>query len=93
MTTCPETPRAPETLPFVVLAQRLLALFQAEDADVGTVLDALSHTYVAIVREQPAVALAASRSLMTAAYACTVPEEQGVRLDALSLDLPPSGIH
>lgn len=85
MTTATHPTTNPGDLPFVALARRLIELMQVEEIDVGTALDALSHTYVAIVREQPTVALAASRSLMTAAHACTVPDDGDVCVESLTV--------
>ena len=72
MSTAATTPAPapdPESRAFVDLAHQLLAVLRAESPDVGTALDALIHSYVAIVRVHPQLSHAAQRSLLSAARA------------------------
>ena len=68
MSTAATTPD-PESRAFVDLAHQLLAVLRADAPDAATALDALIHTYVAIVRTHPQLGQAAQRSLLSAARA------------------------
>ena len=69
-TTTPATaPHPPHVQALVDLADRLLGVISAESPNVGTPLDALIHSYVAIVRVHPQLSHAAQRSLLSAARA------------------------
>ncbi len=68
-TTHAAAPHPPHVQAFVDLANRLLGVISAESPNVGTALDALIHSYVAIVRVHPQLSQLAQRSLLTAARA------------------------
>ena len=63
------TTHAPESRAFVDLAHQLLAVLRADAPDAATALDALIHTYVAIVRTHPQLGHLAQRSLVSASRA------------------------
>ena len=68
MSTAATTP-APESRAFVDLAHQLLAVLRAESPDAASAIDALIHTYVAIVRTHPQLGHLAHRSLVSASRA------------------------
>ena len=68
MSTAATTP-APESRAFVDLAHQLLAVLRADAPDAATALDALIHTYVAIVRTHPQLGHLAQRGLVSATRA------------------------
>ena len=68
MSTASTTP-APESRAFVDLAHQLLAVLRADAPDAATALDALIHTYVAIVRTHPQLGHLAQRGLVSATRA------------------------
>lgn len=72
MSTAATTPAPapdPESRAFVDLAHQLLAVLRADAPDAATALDALIHTYVAIVRTHPQLGHLAHRSLVSASRA------------------------
>ena len=69
MSTAATTPAPapdPESRAFVDLAHQLLAVLRADAPDAATALDALIHTYVAIVQTHPQLGPVAQRSLISA---------------------------
>ena len=82
MSTGATTP-APESRAFVDLAHQLLAVLRADAPDAATALDALIHTYVAIVRTHPQLGHLAHRSLVSASRAL-------IATDGQPPTLPPS---
>lgn len=75
MSTTATTP-APESRAFVDLAHQLLAVLRADAPDAATALDALIHTYVAIVRTHPQLGHLAQRSLASASRALIATDGQ-----------------
>ena len=72
MSTAATTPAPapdPESRAFVDLAHQLLAVLRADAPDAATALDALIHTYVAIVRTHPQLGHLAQPTLFTASPA------------------------
>lgn len=59
----------PEVRAFVTLARRLLDVVAEDSPTVEVALDALIHSFVAIVRAHPQLAEAAQRSLISATRA------------------------
>ena len=95
MSTAATTPAPapdPESRAFVDLAHQLLAVLRAESPDAATALDALIHTYVAIVRTHPQLSQAAQRSLLSAARALVASGGAPVRLTEPAA-LPAGRIH
>ena len=82
MSTAATTP-GPESRAFVDLAHQLLAVLRADAPDAATALDALIHTYVAIVRTHPQLGHLAQRSLVSASRAL-------IATDGQPPTLPPS---
>ena len=82
MSTAATTPD-PESRAFVDLAHQLLAVLRADAPDAATALDALIHTYVAIVRTHPQLGHLAHRSLVSASRAL-------IATDGQPPTLPPS---
>lgn len=68
-TTHAAAPHPPHVQAFVDLANRLLGVISAESPNVGTALDALIHSYVAIVRVHPQLGHLAQRGLVSATRA------------------------
>lgn len=77
---------------FIDLAHRLLDVLRADAPDVATALDALIHTYVALVRTHPQLSPAAQRSLLSAARALVASGGAPVRLTEPAA-LPAARIH
>ena len=75
MSTAATTP-GPESRAFVDLAHQLLAVLRADAPDAATALDALIHTYVAIVRTHPQLGHLAQRSLVSATRALIATDGQ-----------------
>ena len=75
MSTAATTP-GPESRAFVDLAHQLLAVLRADAPDAATALDALIHTYVAIVRTHPQLGHLAQRSLVSASRALIATDGQ-----------------
>ena len=69
-------PHPPHVQAFVDLANCLLGVIGAESPDAATELDALIHTYVAIVRTHPQLGHLAHRSLVSASRALIATDGQ-----------------
>ncbi len=75
MSTAAATP-APGSRAFVDLAHQLLAVLRAVSPAAATELDALIHSFVAVVRVHPHLAVAAQRILVSATRALIATDGQ-----------------